>query len=348
MKYQLVADNPEEEKALKANISAKPLFDPFLPVLQARAIMAAVRLGIFETIARNSYTIDQIAAKTSLDSEGLQLLLRVLANAGYVSYQENRFELTEVAANTLLPDSPMRLSGWLEYNYIQWDIICRLEDVLRAGKGLDFHSFLKEPCDWAINQRAMLETARPAASGVASQIPIRAEARKMLDLGGSHGLYGAMICRMHPPMRCHVLELPEALEHAKALACEEGIDDIVEHRAADILTDNLGLGYDAAFLGNITHHFTSSQNRTLFRRIRKALAPGGTIAIWEFISPESDAKPDLVGDCLALFFHLTSQAKCYTASDYVEWLRAAGYEEITLHAVPSPSQILVTGRVLGK
>jgi predicted O-methyltransferase YrrM len=347
MKYQFVAENSAEEEALKANFAVKPLFEPFLPVLQARAIMAGVRLGIFAALGHDSYTAGQLAEKTSLDAECLNLLLRVLTNSGYVARQDEMFQLAEVAKSALLPDSPMRLTGWVEYNYIQWEIISKLEEVVKTGKGLDFRKCLKNPADWAANQRAMLETARPAAAGVASQIPIRDGALKMLDIGGSHGLYGAMICRNNPPMRCEVLELPEAVKPARQLAHEEGIDDIVEHCAVDVLKDKLGEDYDAAFLGNITHHFTSGQNLDLFKRIRTALRQDGTIAIWEFISPEKNGTPNLVGDGLALFFRITSEAQCYKSSDYIDWLKAAGFEDIISHPTPSPSQMLVSGRARG-
>jgi hypothetical protein len=67
-------------------------------------------------------------------------------------------------------------------------------------------------------------------------------------------LFGALICRQHPPMSAVVLDLPEAVDQSGRLAQEEGIDDVVTHRAGDALVDDLGRGYDVAFLGNFLHH----------------------------------------------------------------------------------------------
>ncbi len=61
MKYKLVADNRMEERALKSSPAARPLFDPFLPPLQARSIMAGVRLGVFEAIGHEVRTADELA-----------------------------------------------------------------------------------------------------------------------------------------------------------------------------------------------------------------------------------------------------------------------------------------------
>jgi SAM-dependent methyltransferase len=345
MKYQLAADNPTEEKALRSSIATRPLFDPFLPVLQARSIMAGVRMGVFEAMGEKAHTAGQLAKALSVDADCLEFLLRVLVCAGYASQQEDQYRLTELARNTLLPGSSMQLAGWVEYNYFHLAVISKLEEVLKTGKGVEARQILADSAGWAAYQRAMLETARPAAPLVASLVPIKQGAQKMLDIGGSHGLYGAMICHQHPPMRSEVLESPQAVEYARKLAREEGIDDVVSHRVGDALKDDLGRGYDAVFLGNVNHHFTPDQNQKLLQRIREALVPGGTVAVWEFKRPEPTEKPDLVGDGLALFFHISSDARCYTPADYTGWLKETGFTNITIHPTPfAPAQILVTAR----
>jgi predicted O-methyltransferase YrrM len=345
MQYQLVPDDPAEEAALSAHPTVRTLFDPFLPVLQARSIMAGVRLGIFGAIGREVRMLDDLASDLSLDADALKLMMRVLTCAGYVSCEDGRYRLTELASMTLLPDSPARLSAWVQFNYVHWRIIARLEEVLQTGEGIEPHRCLEGEADWAVQQRAMLETARPAASWVAGQVPVRSGARTMLDVGGSHGLYGAMICRAHPPLRSEVIELPEAIDHARSLAREEGIDDVVTHRAGDVLTDDLGRhSCDLVFLGNVVHHFTMEQNQDLFRRIRAALRAEGTVAVWDFRQPDAAAAPDLVGDGLALLFRISSGGRCYTPDEIVEWLKSAGFDDIRIHPTPTPAQILITGR----
>ena len=68
-------------------------------------------------------------------------------------------------------------------------------------------------------------------------------------------------------MRSEVLDLPQAVEHARKLASAEGLDDVVTYRAGDALVDNLGTDYDVVFLGNILHHFTPQQIGELLARV---------------------------------------------------------------------------------
>jgi hypothetical protein len=346
MRYQLVADNAAEEDALKTHPTARVLFDPFLPVIQARAIIAGVRLGIFGKIGYGKCTPDQLAHWLSLSTDALTLLLPVLVCAGYLAEERERYALTDLARATLLSDSSMRLTAWVEHNLLHWKALANLEDVVKTGKGIDLYQHMTDARELAISHQAMLETARPAADWVASQVPVRDGADTMLDIGGSHGLYGAKICRLHPPMKSVVLDLPDAIGHAIPLARQEGIDDIVSHRAGNILTEDVGREIiDLAFLGNVIHHFSEEQNRDIFRRTKTALRSNGTIAIWDFKRPDPGSPRDLAGDGMALLFQITSTARCYTMEESVSWIKHAGFVDIITHPTPGPSQMLITARV---
>jgi hypothetical protein len=191
----------------------------------------------------------------------------------------------------------------------------------------------------------MLEMARQLGPLVARLVPVKPDARSLLDIAGAHGLFGALICREHPPMRSLVLDLPDAVEPCRRLAHEEGIDDVVTHRGGDALTDDLGDGHDVVFLGNILHLFKPAQIEPLLGRVKSALSPAGTIAIWDMRRPERDEPPNIVGDAYSLFFRVTCAARCYTTSEYLDWLEAAGFSEVQIQPMPvAPFQLLATGR----
>lgn len=344
MKYQLVAENAIEENVLQSHLAVKPLFDAFLPVLQARSIMAAVRFGIFDAIGKKALSAKQLASTLALDEQSLNFMLRVLTCAGYVKKEGEKFALTDVSQATCMPGNPITLTNWINYNYFHWDVISQMEQVLKTGKGINAHRHLEENFDWEIYQRAMFETARPAAPMVAEYIPVKSNAAKLLDAGGSHGYYGAMICRKHPPMRATVLDLSNAIKHASKIAEEEKYKDVVEYKAGDILKNEFTYGYDVAFLGNITHHFTPDQNQLVIQKIKSALTQDGTIAIWDFRRPDANSQPELIGDGLAWFFRLTSATQCYSVADYSSWLETAGFAEIQVHPAAAPAQVLITGR----
>ena len=345
MRYEPIADHAFEEQLLGSPRAPLALFDSFVPLVQA--LMAGVQHGVFEGLRDGPRTASELASALGVDAGTLQLVLRVLSVSNYVAPgSRGRFELSELARSTLLDGSAGRLTAWVAMLDMWWPDFAKMGDVLRTGHGVDHHGTLGDPTDWKTYQAAMLENARIMAPLVAPLVPVRPGAQRLLDIAGSHGLYGALIARAHPPMRSEVLDLPQAVEQAQKLGNAAGLDDVVTYRAGDILIDDLGADYDVVLLSNILHHFTPEQIVPLMARIRRALSAGGTAAIWEVCQQDIDEpQPDLIGDAFALFFRLTSTARCYTVGEFTGWLTEAGFTDVQIQALPvSRSLILVTGR----
>jgi 2-polyprenyl-3-methyl-5-hydroxy-6-metoxy-1,4-benzoquinol methylase len=244
----------------------------------------------------------------------------------------------------MVSGAPRELTGFVQWNYTQWEFAEHLETLLRTGQGIAFHSTLNDPEAWGYYQKGMLESARFDAPVLARHVPVRKGATRLLDVGGSHGLMGATLCRKHPPMRAMVLDLPAAIPHARMLAKEEGIADIVEHRSGDLMVDEFGEGWDVVLLSNILHHFQPDRIASILARAHAALVDDGTVAIWEIERPRREARPS-EGDGVALFFRLTSTAAAYSGDEYVEWLRAAGFtRQRIVRPRLSPGYVLVHAR----
>jgi SAM-dependent methyltransferase len=342
MRYGIIPQSPDEEREYGPGSPLTPVIDLVMPMLQTRSIMAAVRLGLFEALRDGSRTATDIAGALDLDAQGVDLVMRVLLSAGYTSSDGTRYALTPLARSTLIRGAPQQFLGLAEFTYVQWDMVAQLEQVLRTGKGVDFHT-MTDSSAWAAYQRAMLEFAGFEAPLMAPLIPVKKGARRLLDVGGSHGMEGAAICRLHPGLTAEVLDLPQAIEHAPGLAREAGIDQLVSHRAGNALTDDLGSGYDVVLFAGVLHHFTERQNEDLIRRARRALVPGGTIAIFDGEQPRPEDPADLFIDGFTLLFRIMSTSRCWTAEEYTGWLNAAGCADIRVER-PAPGYILVGGR----
>lgn len=345
MKFGTIAETLMENVALRAGKVPIPLLDVLFGPMKARVVMAGVRLGIFDYLAARSATARELAASLHLNAECAGMLLRVLVHCDYLESTRGRYSLSRLSRRTLAPGAPMDRRGYVEWNYTQWEILEHLEDLVRSGAGIALHETLEDPGAWRFYQRAMLENARDHAAYLASKVPVAPGARSLIDLGGSHGLLGAAICRKHPPMRSTVIEIGPAIEPARDLANAEGIGDIVDFRSADILHADLGANHDVALLANILHHFSPEQNQALLSKVARSLKPAATVAIWEFERPMPNAKAS-GGDPVALLFRLTSSASAYHGEEYAEWLSQAGFSGIRIFRPPLvPGYFLISARV---
>src|SRR5262245_37927857 len=81
-------------------------------------------------------------------------------------------------AGALRGPCPGELDCGGESNYTHWDMINRLEDVLRLGRGLDFHTTSAANDSWASHRRAMLEFARFGGPLAAPLVPVNLALRR--------------------------------------------------------------------------------------------------------------------------------------------------------------------------
>lgn len=330
--------------ALHAGVVPIALIDAMYPLVAVRALMAGVRLGVFEALADAPKAAGALAAELRCDATSLELLLRTLCLSGYAARKGNgAFRLTHKARRHLLPGAPADLRGLLQWNYTQWKLMEELDDTIRTGRGVDFHETLKDAEAWGHYQQAMLDLARLDAPLITRRIPVRKGAQELLDVAGSHGLFSAALVRAHPGLQATVLDLPSAVPHARRIAENYGHANAVEHVAGDLVRDEWGQR-DVVLLHNILHHFLPAVVRDLLVKAHRSLRAGGTVSIWDLERPDAKA-PVRDGDGAALFFRVTSSASTYSAVEYQTWLSAAGFSDVSVYRpLRRPGQILVTAR----
>jgi SAM-dependent methyltransferase len=328
--------------AFRAGQVPLPALDLLLGPLQARVLMAAERCGVFTALAGTESRAGDLASALRVDEECLRLVLRVLEAMGYVSRRGDRWRLSTRGRRYFGPAATEPHQAFLEYGPPQWRFIERLEEVLRSGRGIDFHDH-QTPEEWQAYQRSMFEGALSVARFVAKRTPVPAGAALCLDLGGSHGYIGALLAQRHPPMRSIVLERREALSAARGLGAGQPWHRLVSFMEGDALRDDFGRAkFDVVLMSNVLHHFSAAANRGILERVRTALKPRGTAAIFEIEAPAANAAPDAAGDGLALYFRITSTSACFGAAEYVQWLSETGFHHSrVLRTVTLPGRMLV-------
>ncbi|MBK8255127.1 MAG: hypothetical protein IPK82_21005 [Polyangiaceae bacterium] len=344
MRYGIKPTALVEHLALFTDQVPVPMVDTLFAMLQARSIMAAVKLRVFEAMqGPGVHTVQSVAAQLSLDAPSLELLMRVLAAAGYVASKGEGYVLTHLSRKWLLSGSKTDVSATVKLCYEEINMLGNLETLIQTGKGIDFHGSIVDSEVWKTYQQSMFEIARGAAPFLTRLLPVPPGARTLLDIAGSHGYLGAAICRKHPSLRSTVIDLPSALPHARALAVQAGITDLVDHREGNLLEGIFPGPNDVVLLANIVHHFGESQIIEILTRALRAVRKGGVLAIWD-AKRQLSSSPDLGADGLALWFRLTSESRIYEEADYVRFMRAAGARDVQMKKhLLAPLMVLVHG-----
>ena len=146
---------------------------------------------------------------------------------------------------------------------------------------------------------------------------------RVLDIGGGPLIYGSAFTNSGANVT--VLDLPPVVQLMQEKAEKVGIDMF----PGDF---NVGLPpgpFDLAFLGNICHVFGETENRELFRKVSRALVPGGRIAIIDMVRGTNPFASVFGVNMLVN----TSNGGTWTFDQYTDWLASAGFHDVRLNEV---------------
>jgi SAM-dependent methyltransferase len=326
MKIGAIPQSLTEWIALKLEIAPRALVDTHAAMLLARTVMAGAELELFDALATAPLTAAEAAVACGAASGPLGILLDTLAACGYVRFNDGRFALTHRSRRWLLTTSPCSVRDKLLLQVIEWRWLETLENFVRTGQPLEFHDTMSA-AHRDLYHRGMRALAGIAGREVARRMPLRKGARRMLDLGGSHGHFAAQICRRHPGLSAEVMDLPDAIQAAAPLLAAEGLGDRLVHRAGDAAATDLGVEqYDLVLMSNLAHHLDAEQNLELAGRVARALKPGGAFAILDAARAERPGQAGQIPALLGLYFAMQSRpgVRTWTVSEMAGWQRSAG------------------------
>lgn len=346
MRLGVIGENLVERILARTNLAPAPLIETQIAFSMARAIMAGVKVGLYDAIGSHAKTAAEVAATCKTAPEATAKLLDTLVGCRYLTYRDGRYRLTEKSRKWLVTTSPHSIADKLLFQYDEWDVVAKYEEYLTTGEPLELHGTLEGGAIWDRYQRGMRAVAGISADEVAARMPVSAGATDMLDIGGSHGYFSVCVCRRRAGLRSTILDLPEAIEHAAPILAREGMGERVRHRAGNALTDDLGSEtWDVVFLSQLVHHFTDEQNRELMKRIGRSLKPDGVCVLLDVIRPSTPEAAGGVGAVLDLYFAATSRSGTWPIATMQAWHRDAGLSvEAPIPLRTLPNAAMVVGR----
>ncbi|MCL2580918.1 MAG: methyltransferase [Streptosporangiales bacterium] len=325
MRLSLTGGNPAEWLALKAGVVPEPAAQAWGGVALSGILVAAVRAGITERLARGPATPAEVAAGLGLDPVPAGLLLEALRSAGHLTRRGGRYRLSRRSRRWLDPGARLPVAGFVAATADYWDWWGRLEETLAGGRPADHHGAPPDDPYWRRYITGQLELARLSAGEVARRLPLPAGARTLLDIGGGHGWYSAKLCDRHPGLTATVLDLPGSAAVGRDIIAAAGYGGRVRHIEADATAGRLGRDWDAVLCFNLIHHLPPERIRVLFRDVYHALAPGGVLAVLDVFADPRRRRVPAQASAVGLFMYLSSGSQVHTPGELEEWFRSAGF-----------------------
>lgn len=317
---------------LSLNKGPAPLLD-IASGVALRALGIALKLGVFEKLENGSLTTIELASQVKASEQGIRAIVGVLESFGYVSIKnDGKISNTKMTSKWLVQSSHVSFRNyivmWNDIAFPFWDK--QFEKSIVEGKSdPSLYQWLNDqkPGSSRLFQEAMMETSRLFADDVINKVRIPPGSRKLLDIGGGHGLYSVKFCRKYPGLAATIIDAPAALEIARENIAKEVMGSRITLQPGNYLTDSFGsVDYDVALLFNVIHAHTPEENIGLLRKVAEALGTRGMVAVLSLVS---DKSAGLTANSLqkssALTFFVNFGGSIYRSEEVLTWFRQAGF-----------------------
>jgi len=225
-----------------------------------------------------------------------------------------------------------------------WERMSDLDEAVRTGGLPRFHDGMP-PEVWGRYVRGLASFARIAAGEAVRKVKLPRAPQRLLDVGGGHGMFSCGFCRKYPDLTAEVLDLPEVVDHGRALVADEEGGDRVTYRAGDMRTDDWGEGYDLVLIFNVLHNATADESAAAVSSAFSALSPGGTLAIFDGEHKETTGNLSPTAGFNELFFFMLSGAQAWPEATIRTWMTNAGFGPIrTARLMTLPGVLLTAPR----
>lgn len=257
-------------------------------------ISTALKLGFFDKMIEIGLASPrEIAEAASANGMFIRSILSALEDIDFVKSHGDGYMLTEQAETFLSKKS----------RFYQGDLIMDLgrdespwNDLAKVLERKEPPKLIQKEVDELQIRSLAQQCIRGEVQNVIKGIVSRNEFpqhKKLLEIGGSHGLYSIGLCQENNALSATIIEQEEVLPLTSAFVSEYRMGDKITLQEGNI--ENLKAvseeKYDIILLSHQLYQYRREMGETL-EEIVKMLNPGGTMVLnHRFCSPQCDIKP---------------------------------------------------------
>lgn len=326
-------------------ISPDLFMDALFGYQKAAAIKAALALDLFTAIAATGGDVDGIAARTDASVRGVRILCDYLTVQGFLDKEQTRYRLTPATEAFLTTTSPAWMGSVADFAAAPEMMALWLDDpvsYVRFGGAAGLGSLAPGHPVWVKFAKAMVPFIGPTALAVAAEVAAwPAPPRKVLDVAAGHGMFGITIAKAAPHAEITAIDWQAVLEVAEANAAEAGMSARYHARPGSAFELDWGSDFDLVLLANFLHHFDAETCIDLLAKARGSLTPNGRVLAVEFVPNEDRVSPPFPAMFAFMMLGSTPHGDAYTARQFEEMGRSAGFLTTTIKPLlPTPQSLV--------
>jgi hypothetical protein len=248
-------------------------------LIRFAALHAAVSLQLFDHLEKGSGSLRELSLATGIDEKRLAPLLGVLTCSGVLVNEKDRYKNSLLASTYLVSGSLYCQKSHIHKNavFLEKMWACLPDRLIGEPLVLPREEFFRELALPAMAENALTGRLQRTVREI-SRMPEFASARKMVDLGGGHGLYAIALSALNPKLDAYIFDHPYITVFAERYIRQFHAGRVYTI-PGNFFSDDIGSGYDLIFSSSNP----SGKSLELLHKIAGALNEGGL-----FVNVQSD------------------------------------------------------------
>lgn len=302
-----------------------PMADVYLPMMKSAALISAGQLGLFQALAEGPLQPAALAARLGCAESGLNRLADLLVSVGYLKREGPCLANAPQAARWFTAAGEVDYTAGLLWTGEAWGLMATLSDCVReGGPRVSLWERMESNPAWGpIFSRYMRAFARHLGPDLLRHVPLPTGARRLLDLGGSHGLHSMAFCGGYPSLEAVIVDQASALTDTPQAIRDAAMEGRIRTVAGDLRDADWGGDFDLVLFLSVMHNQSAEDNRRSLQRIAAAMRPGGVLVIHEY---PADAPLGAYDAAFRVTLLTETGTSTHSSADLQGWLAEAGFE----------------------
>jgi SAM-dependent methyltransferase len=301
------------------------------------ALHAAVKLDVFSHLSAGNLTAVEISCLTGSDERGMAMLFNALSALELLEKTGDTYRATPFASEYLSRKSDKYLGHIIMHHHHLMAGWSRLDEAVKSGgpvRASSSHG--DDETDRESFLMGMFNMASLSAPLIVPHIDL-SDRRRLLDLGGGPGTYAIHFCRHNPELKAVIYDLPTTRRFAEQTVERFNLSDRITFTPGDIITDDIGSGYDAAWISQLLHSEGPGGAAIMLKKAVQALVPGGLLLIQEFILDDNQASPPFPALFSLNMLIGTPAGQSYSQGELAGMMMEAGLMDVKRLALALPN-----------
>ena len=304
---------------------------------EANILLASLKFRVFTHLGKKSLSSRTLAKKAGICLEGAEALLNALVSLGALKKLGNSFRNTAETFKYFCEDSPDFKMGSVFLRMENRDEWSNLVNILEKGRRVsedEDEPEFRESFTYAMHERSKF------FAKTLTQFITRKPVGTLVDIGGGPGSYSAEILKYDKSAKAILIDRPASLKVAKTILNNSAVLNRFEFVAGDLFNISFGENIDTILYSNILHIYNESQNSRLFKKIYKALKPGGRFILVDLFLKDNRIAPFDAAMFSLTMLLFTETGKTYSFTETKKLLKKHGFGKFNRFDLGKGSSII--------